>query len=186
MSIRISWFHHCLFPTSVHTSLLYMGVSIPALPIGSSICTIFLDSTLFVEFHIFHIFSRFHDICFSLSDSLNSVGQTLGPSTSLQKTQFHSFIWLSNIPLFTSLSTHLSMGFQVISITLDFCCTSLSWTLGQQHLYCTKRCNRACSVSRRCKSPQCLCFCAFAHAVALHCPDCPSYSHAEILSLFKA
>ena len=68
MSIRISRFHHCLFPTSVPTSLLYMGVSIPALPIGSSICTCFSRFHVFVEFHIFHTFSRFHDIYFSLSD----------------------------------------------------------------------------------------------------------------------
>ena len=34
------------------------------------------------------------DIC--LSDLLQSVWQILGPSTSLQMTQFHSFLWLSN------------------------------------------------------------------------------------------
>ena len=45
----------------------------------------------------------------------------LGPSTSLQVTQFHSFLWLSNIPLYicatSSLSIHLSMGIQVASMT---------------------------------------------------------------------
>ena len=52
------------------------------------------------------IFSRFHiyvlicDICFSLSDLLHSVWQSLGPSTSLQMTQFCSFLWPSNIPLY--------------------------------------------------------------------------------------
>ena len=56
--------------------------------------------------HLYH-FSRFHiyvliyDICFSLSDLLHSVWQTLGPSTSLQMTQFCSFLWLSNILLYT-------------------------------------------------------------------------------------
>ena len=69
--------------------------------------------------HLYH-FSRFHicaliyDICFSLSDLLHSVWQSLGPSMSLQMTQFHSFLWLSNIPLYicttSSLSIHLSMG----------------------------------------------------------------------------
>ena len=55
--------------------------------------------------HLYH-FSRFHicviiyDICFSLSDLLHSVGQSLGPSTSLQITQFRSFLWPSNIPLY--------------------------------------------------------------------------------------
>ena len=69
--------------------------------------------------HLYH-FSRFHtnaliyDICFSLSDLLHSVWQSLDSSTSLQMTQFHSFLWLSNIPLYicttSSLSIHLSMG----------------------------------------------------------------------------
>ena len=69
--------------------------------------------------HLYH-FSRFHiqaliyDICFSLSDLLHSVGQSLDPSTSQQMTQFRSFLWLSNIPLYicttSSLSMRLSMG----------------------------------------------------------------------------
>ena len=69
--------------------------------------------------HLYH-FSRFHiyvliyDICFSLSDLLHSVWQSLDPTNSLQMTQFHSFLWLSNIPLYicttSSLSIHLLMG----------------------------------------------------------------------------
>ena len=69
--------------------------------------------------HLYH-FSRFHidaliyDICFSLSDLLHSVWQSLDPSTSQQMTQFHSFLWLGNIPLYicatSSLSIRLSMG----------------------------------------------------------------------------
>ena len=39
------------------------------------------------------------DICFSLSDLLHSVWQTLGSSTSLQMTQFYSLLWLSNVLL---------------------------------------------------------------------------------------
>ena len=68
--------------------------------------------------HLYH-FSRFHiyvltyGICFSLSDLLHSVWQSLGPSVSLQMTQFCSFLWLSNIPLYicitSSVSIHLSM-----------------------------------------------------------------------------
>ena len=38
-----------------------------------------------------HIYVLIYDICSSLSDSLHSVWQTLGPSTSLQMTQFCSF-----------------------------------------------------------------------------------------------
>ena len=70
--------------------------------------------------HLYHV-SRFHiyvliyDICFSLSDILHAVWQSPDPSTSLQMTQFCSFLWLSNIPLYicttTSLSIRLSMGF---------------------------------------------------------------------------
>ena len=69
--------------------------------------------------HLYH-FSRFHihalmyDICFSLSDILHSVWWSLDPSTSQQMTQFRSFLWLSNIPLYicttSSLSIRLSMG----------------------------------------------------------------------------
>ena len=41
-----------------------------------------------------------YSICFYLSDLLHSVWQTLGPTTSLQITQFRFFLWLSNIPLY--------------------------------------------------------------------------------------
>ena len=69
--------------------------------------------------HLYH-FSRFHihallyDICFSLSDLLHSVWQSLAPSTSQQMAQFRSFLWVSNIPLYicttSSLSIRLLMG----------------------------------------------------------------------------
>ena len=66
------------------------------------------------HFSRFHIYALIHNICFSLSDLLHSVKQSLGPSTSLQMSQFRSFLWLSNIPLYTcttsSLSIRLSMG----------------------------------------------------------------------------
>ena len=60
--------------------------------------------------HLYH-FSRFHihvliyDICVSLSDLLHSVWQSLGPSMSQQMTQFYSFLWLSNIPLYICTTT---------------------------------------------------------------------------------
>ena len=43
------------------------------------------------RFFRFHICALASGICFSLSDLLHSVPQTLGPSTSLQITQFRSF-----------------------------------------------------------------------------------------------
>ena len=46
-------------------------------------------------------------IYFFLSDLLHSISQSLGPSMSLQKTQFWSFLWLSNIPLYICTSSLL-------------------------------------------------------------------------------
>ena len=49
------------------------------------------------HFSRFHIYALIYDICFSLSDLLHSVWQSLHSSISLQMTQFHHFLWLSNI-----------------------------------------------------------------------------------------
>ena len=91
-------------PPRVLKSILYVCIFIPVLPLGSS------EPFFFFRFHIYVLA---YSICFSLSVLLHSVGQSLGPSTSLQITQFHSFLWLSNIPLYvcatSSLSIHLSM-----------------------------------------------------------------------------
>ena len=64
------------------------------------ICIVFLDST----------YELIYGICFSLSDLLHSVWQSLDPSTSLQMTQIRSFLWLSNICTTSSLYSFLSMG----------------------------------------------------------------------------
>ena len=40
----------------------------------------------------FHIYALIYDICFCLSDLLHSIWQSLGPSMSLQMTQFVSFL----------------------------------------------------------------------------------------------
>ena len=52
------------------------------------------------HFSRFHIYTLIYDICFSLSDLLHSVWQSLDPSTSLQITQFCFFLWLNNIPFY--------------------------------------------------------------------------------------
>ena len=52
------------------------------------------------HFARFQIYALIYDIFFFLSDLIHSVWQSLGPSTSLQMTQFRSFLWLSNIPLY--------------------------------------------------------------------------------------
>ena len=87
-----------------------------------SICLFSASVSLFLPCKPVHLylFSRFHicalicDICFSPSDLLHSVWQSLDPSTSLQMTQFRSFLWLSNILLYicttSSLSIRLLMG----------------------------------------------------------------------------
>ena len=48
-----------------------------------------------VRYHFsrFCIYALIHDLCFSLSDLLHSVWQTLGPSTSLQMTQFSFLVY---------------------------------------------------------------------------------------------
>ena len=82
----------------------------------STSVSLFLPCKLLHLYHFsrFHIYALIYDICFSLSDLPHSVWQPLGPSTFLQMTQFHSFLWLSNIPLHicttSSLSICLSMG----------------------------------------------------------------------------
>ena len=77
-----------LSPLCVHTFVLYICVSI-------STC----KPIHLYHFSRFHIYTLIYDICFSLSDLFHPVWQSLGPSTSLQMTQFHSILWLSNIPL---------------------------------------------------------------------------------------
>ena len=78
---------------------------------------------IFLVYHFsrFHIHALMCNICVSLSDLLHSIRQALSPSMSLQITQFHSFSWLSNIPLYicttSSLSIHLLMGTWTVSIS---------------------------------------------------------------------
>ena len=92
------------FPRSVSIRLFSTSVSL-FLP---------CKSVHLYHFSRFHVYTLMYNICFSPSDLLHSVWQSLGPSTSLQMTQFRSFLWLSNIPLYvcttSSLSTRLSMG----------------------------------------------------------------------------
>ena len=60
-------------------------------PSNMFICTIFLDST--------------HYLFFSLWLTSLCVWQSPGPSTSLQMTQFHSFLWLSTIPSYICITS---------------------------------------------------------------------------------
>ena len=104
-------------PPHVLKSILYICVFIPVLPLGSSAPVVFC----FLFFFRFHIYALAYSICFSLSHLLHFERQTLGPSTSLQITQFCFFLWLSNIPLdicvTSSLCIHLSVDTQVASMS---------------------------------------------------------------------
>ena len=61
------------------------------------------------HFSRFHIYALIYNTCFSLSDLLHSVWQSLDPSTSLQMTQFRSFLQLSTIPLYICTTSSLSI-----------------------------------------------------------------------------
>ena len=106
-------------------SILCICVFIPVLPLGSS------EPYFFFFFFRFHIYVLAYDICFSLSDLLHSVWQTLGPSTSLQITQFHFFLWLSNI-LHCSKFWQLWINVYSIKIlnvyTMNICVQVFVWT----------------------------------------------------------
>ena len=66
-----------------------------------------------------HIYALIYDICFSLSDLLHSVWQSLGPSTSLQMTQFHFVLYILKSSIDTSpLTNGLFRLFQ--SVLLNF------------------------------------------------------------------
>ena len=86
-----------------HASVI-VSQFIPLLPPGST-CSFPVSSSLFLSckyVHLYH-FSRSHtylsiyDMCFSLSDLLYSVWQTRPIDLCLQKTQYHSFLLVSNI-----------------------------------------------------------------------------------------
>ena len=78
---------HSLPSPRVYPFVLYICVY--SCPAHRFIWTMFLDSMYLCYY-----------ICFSLSDLLHSVWQTLGSSVSLQMTQYCSFLWLSNILLY--------------------------------------------------------------------------------------
>ena len=85
----------CPYLHSQHLHLYYY-------PANRFICIIFLDSYICIT--IWYLFFSFW---------LHSLWQALGSSTSLQLTQIHPFLWLSNIPLcictISSLSINLSV-----------------------------------------------------------------------------
>ena len=65
------------------------------------ICISILPCKYVHQYHVsrFHLYALIYDTCLSLSDILQSVWQTLGSFTSLQLTQFRSFLWSSSITM---------------------------------------------------------------------------------------
>ena len=113
MSIPISQFlqpphHHPLLSPFMSICLFSASVSL------------FLPCKLVHLYHFsgLHIYALIYDIWFSLSDLLHSVWHSIGPSTSLQMTQFCSLLCLSNIPLYicttSSLYISLLMAFRLL------------------------------------------------------------------------
>ena len=96
--------HHTTTPTHRHFPRLV------SIRLFSTSVSQFLFCKPVHQYHFsrFHIYALIYDICFSLSDLLHSVWQSLDPSTSQQMTQFHSFLWLSNIPLYIYTTSSLS------------------------------------------------------------------------------
>ena len=87
MSIPISQFIHQ--PTEPHFP------PVVSIRLFSTSVSLFLPCKLVHLYHFsrFHIYAFIYNICFSLSDLLHSVWQSLGPSMSLQMIQFCSFLW---------------------------------------------------------------------------------------------
>ena len=102
-----------------HWGSPWLNLTLSLFKVESNNPSLQIDSS--VPFFRIHIFLLIYNICFSLSDLLHYVWQSLDPSTSLQKTQFRSFLWLSSIPLYictmSSLSVHLLMGIKVASMS---------------------------------------------------------------------
>ena len=125
---------------SVYMSIL-LSYFIPAYPSSSPcpqvhslrLCLYSYPAPRFITtsfFFRFHMYVLTYGICFSLSDLLYSVWQTLGPSTLLQITQFHPFLWLSNIPLYICATSSLPI----------FICWWTFWLLP-----CLRYCKECCS-----------------------------------------
>ena len=95
-------------------TILYCCVSLPA------------NRLIWTQLSRFHTYALIHNICFTLCDLLHSVWQTLGPTPSLQMTQFYSFLCLSNIPLYTCIT--------YIQMYHIFICSSVDGHLGCFHV----------------------------------------------------
>ena len=76
-------------PSPTESKVCFFHLCLLCCPTCRIIGTVFLNST----------YELIHSIRLSLNDLLHSIQYTLGSSTSLELTQRHSFLWMSNIPL---------------------------------------------------------------------------------------
>ena len=103
----VIYFIHSI--SSVYTSIpISQFIPPPFPPWYLCLYFCFVNKIVYTNFFRFHIYALIYNICFSLSHLLHSVWQSLGPSMSLQMTQFGSFLWLSNIPLYICTTSSLT------------------------------------------------------------------------------
>ena len=88
---------------------------------------------LYQYFFRFPIYGLIYDVCFSISDLLHSVWQLLGPSTSVQMTQFCSFLWLSNILLYICTTFY----FNTFNFVLEYNWLTVLWWLYHIFFICS-------------------------------------------------
>ena len=104
----------------------------------STSVSLFLPCKLVHLYHFsrFYIYALIYDVCFSLSDLLHSVWQSLDPSTSQQMTQFRSFLWLNNSPLYVEyiLFICLSVDRRWFVLLFWLLWIMLLWTLVDKYL----------------------------------------------------
>ena len=102
-SCQLSILHKIVYICQCYSQFVLTSSSPPCLHVCSPMtASPFLPCKQVHLYHFFRfcIYAFVYDICFSLFDLLLSIGQNLGPSTSLQMTQLRAFLWLSSIPLY--------------------------------------------------------------------------------------
>ena len=81
---------------------------------GISVCWFYISGSILNRFPIEAVS---YDICPPLSDLLDSVWWSLGPSMLLQMALFHSFLWLTNIPSCIHTASSLFLHIPSMKIT---------------------------------------------------------------------
>ena len=122
------YIQQCLYVSStLPVSLIFLFPPMSTWPFSTA-ASLFLPANRLIWTHLsrFPSYALIHNICFSLSDFLHSVWQSLGPTPSLQMTQFYSFLCLSNIPLYTCIT--------YIQMYHIFICSSVDGHLGCFHV----------------------------------------------------